>query len=81
MREDVRRVVTVMDSSISDIEQTVSKPPRQRTDVEIRKLLPWFKQRADTFRSLKPGNFVNLSHPLVQYTYSNEKCEGLSYHC
>ena len=62
MREDVRRVVTIMDSSLSDIEQTVSKPPRQRTDVEIRKLLPWFKQRADTFRTLKPGNFIICSN-------------------
>jgi len=42
-----------MESSLADIEKIISKPPRQRSDTDIRKLHPWFKQRADTFRSLK----------------------------
>jgi len=52
---------------LRDIETTVNKPPLERTDAEIERILPWFKKKSDLFQSIKKGN--NWVHLPISHTF------------
>jgi len=49
-----------MATILEEIENMVSKPPNQRTEEELNRLLPWFRKKSEVFNSLKPGGVTSL---------------------
>ncbi|KAF6032106.1 hypothetical protein EB796_009606 [Bugula neritina] len=49
-----------MATILEEIENMVSKPPNQRTEEELNRLLPWFRKKSEVFNSLKPDAVADI---------------------